>query len=226
MKVKIWMLVVGILLLTCVGCQKREEQIENIVLKHMEGRYGEKFEVVDINYNKSSGDYEVGLQTEKIKNGYAVKVSYSSDEKIFDNYYARLYCAEVTESFKEKLDSSVNGYVYTDFKFDVVTPLNTDMTFEEFKIFGGLDSLVTDIKLYCSAIEEEKMKTLLLDIVSHFESAKCDISVYFVTEEEISDIELFIRNQYLLYDDMNLMDDYEYVFKVTKRDGEISLTEK
>lgn len=226
MKVKGWIFAVSIVLLAFTGCTKSEGQIEKIILQHMEERYGEEFEIVDVNYNKSSGSYEVGLQTEKIKNGYAAKVSYSSDEQIFDDYYARLYCAEITESFKKKLDLSVNGYVYTDFQFDVITPSNTDMTFEEFKVFAELDSLVTDIKLYCTDLDEKKMKDILLNAVSHLPISKCDISVYFVTEEEVSDIEYFIRNHYLLYDNMNLMDDYEYVFKVKKRDGEISITER
>ena len=228
MKVKVWIFVAGILLLVLMGCQKSEEEIEKIVLYHMEERYGEEFEIVDVNYNKSSGVYEVGLQTEKIKNGFAAKVSYSSDEDIFDDYYARLYCAKVTEDFKKTFDLSENAYVYTDFQFDVVTPTDTDIIFEEFKASADLDSMVTDIKLYYAASEEEveKTKRLLLNEIPEFSYSKCDIGVYVVMDEEISDIENFIRNHYLLYDNMNLMDDYEYVFKVKKREGEISLTEK
>lgn len=228
MKVKGWIFVAGILLLVLVGCQKSEDEIEKNILYHMEERYGEEFEIVDVNYNKSSGVYEVGLQTEKIKNGFAAKVSYSTDEEIFDDYYARLYCAKVTEDFKKIFDISENAYVYTDFQFDVVTPTDTDITFEEFKASADLDSMVTDIKLYYAASNEEveRIKRRLLNEIPEFSYSKCDIGVYIVMDEEISDIENFIRNHYLLYDNMNLMDDYEYVFKVKKREGEVFFSEK
>lgn len=228
MKAKGWIFLVGILLLVLVGCQKSEEEIEKTVLRHMEERYGEEFEIVDVNYNKSSGIYEVGLQTEKIKNGFAAKVSYSSNEKIFDDYYARLYCAKVTEDFEKIFALSEKVYVYTDFQFDVVTPIEADITFDEFIALADLDTLVTDIKLYCATSNEdvERIEQFLLNTLPEFSYSKCDISVYVVTDEEIADIEYFIRNHYLLYDNVNLMDDYEYVFKVKKRDGEIFLTEK
>lgn len=228
MKARRLIFLTGILLMVFMGCKKSEEQVEKIILQYMQERYGEEFQIVDTNYNKASGFYEVGIQTEKIENGYAAKVSYSSDEKIFDDYYARLYCAKVTEDFKKTFELSDKVYVYTDFQFNVATPIDLDITFEEFIASANLDTLVTDIKLYCDASEEEveKVKENLLNKISIFPYSKCNIGVYVVTEAEVFDIEYFIRNHYLLYDNINLMDDYEYVFKIQKRDREISLIEK
>ena len=222
MKYKIIVLLAALLLIL-VGCQNDEEKIKSLMLSDLEERYYEKFEIVDFNYNKANHFYEAGVQTEKTKAGYAAEVTYSPDDGVFDEYYTHLYCIEVTNELKKLIELSDDYYMYTMFPISIVTPREVDISYDSFVTYADLENTVINCYVYfpIGSKELEEVREKITNAAMGLDNPNCNISIYFVSEETISDVKYFITNHYKIYDDDKLSYDWDEQIQIKKRDGKI-----
>lgn len=221
MKKHILFALVPTLLLT--GCQGTEK-IHSKMLSHMEEKYSEDFEIVDYNYNKTYGCYEIGVQTDAIKDGLAAEVDYYRNGEIYDGYYANLYLAEVTEAFENVLDLSGEYYTYSEYLIDMMGPQNKTNSYEEYKSCMKVDTAVVMISLFLGSGFEnpEEIKQKVSGAIQSLENPNCDVDVYFVSERDLYDVKNYVTTHYRRYDSDDLLSRYAYDFRIRKRNDSVS----
>lgn len=217
-----------ILSIVITGCRDKEEEIREKMLSYVEEKYSENFEIVDYNYNKTYKCYEIGVQTDKIKDGLAAEVDYYPQDGIYDGFYSSLYLSEVTKAFQSVLNLPGKNYIFSEYLIDMMGPQDKKSSYEEYKEFMNVDNAVITINVYCES-EAEDSKIIMQAVSGAVESLKnpnCDVDVYLVPEGDLSDIKGYVTTHYRRYDSDDLLKRYAYDFRVKKREGVISLLDK
>lgn len=221
MKKHILFALVPTLLLT--GCQGTEK-IHSKMLSYMEEKYSEDFEIVDYNYNKTYNCYEIGVQTDSLKDGLAVEVDYYQNGEIYDGYYANLYLMEVTDAFENVLGLSDTHYTFSEYLIDMMGPRDKTNSYEEYKSFMNAETAIVTINLFLESgsVDPEELLQEVEEAVNSLENPNCDVDVYFVSERDLYTVKNYVTAHYRQYDSDDLLSHYEYDFRIRKRDGHIA----
>lgn len=199
-----------------------------MILAEMEERYDEEFEIVDFGYNKTYDCYEAGVQTDKTKDTVATEVSYYEDDGMYDEYYANIYCTELTGAFSSELELSGDTYIYTRFLVGISVSEESTMNYEEFQEYYNTDELITGIEVYYAHGGEDMdtLKEEITAVLQALDKSDCNVSLYLVSAKELPEIKEYVTQHYRLYGTGGLLDDYEHDLLIKKRDGEITSIEE
>ena len=109
-----------------------EDDIIEQTIEEMENTYRTEFTLVDYDYNKSSHQHEVSLQSKYTKNNQAIRVIIE-DKNYYDDYYNTRLCTELIDTYLSGIDIGTEHYIICEPPVELTTPLGYYDSYEDYK---------------------------------------------------------------------------------------------